>query len=140
MTGTGDDLGALRKSTGEAPVCFFNELNSHINSSTRYLCNIGIKRVCKVLKKDVSAETLEQLLDVLLQGRAEGTTTEHDEEIEGKGSVNLMKWLKEIVKFDRFSLTIRLLNTSMLKQIVEVLDSLPSGDSEVHLVREAFTN
>jgi hypothetical protein len=101
--------------------------------------DIGIKKICKVLKNDVGAETLEQILDALLQ-RSEGATESCIDDDKDAKSIDLMQWLKEIITFDRFSLTIRLMDASLLSRVVAWLDSYSGDDTDtLQLVRTAFT-
>lgn len=99
--------------------------------------DIGIKKICKVLKNDVSAETLEQIVDVLLQdGEASMGNNSDSDDTE---NIDLMKWLGEIITFDRFSLTVRLLDATLLNRVIAWLDAY-SGDgaADIQLIRESF--
>ena len=99
--------------------------------------DIGIKKICKVLRSDVSAETLEQILDVLLQGS--DSLLEHGDSNDTTTSIDLMKWLKEIITFDRFSLTVRLLDSHLLDRVIHWLDSCTDDNvTDLQLIREAF--
>lgn len=100
--------------------------------------DIGIKKICKVLKNDVSAETLEQIVDVLLQGSE--ASTESDSDNNANDTINLMVWLQEIITFDRFSLTVRLLDAALLNRVVVWLDAYRGDDlANLQLIRKAFT-
>jgi hypothetical protein len=105
------------------------------------LRDLGIKKICKVLKRDVGADTLEQILDVLLQGASASADASKVSENEPIDEIDLVKWLTEIITFDRFSLTVRLLDANLLKRVVEWLDSFNSSASSEFLqpIREAFS-
>lgn len=101
--------------------------------------DIGIRKICKVLKNDVSAETLEQILSVLLEGGEASVEMNRDSNATSDNSIDIIKWLQEIITFDRFSLTVRLLDADLIKRVIAWLDAY-SGDAttELQLIREAF--
>lgn len=104
-----------------------------IKDKHMYLKSVGIKRVRKLLKHDISAETLEDMLGVLLNGSNENTEDDSSSEID------LLHWLKEIISFDRFALTIRLVDSKLCDQVIQWL-SIYNGpnSSDVDSVRSAF--
>mmetsp|Transcript_11154 Transcript_11154/g.20668 ORF Transcript_11154/g.20668 Transcript_11154/m.20668 type:complete len:118 (+) Transcript_11154:550-903(+) len=107
-----------------------------------YLRDIGIKKICKVLKHDVGAETLEQILNVLLDGATSAAASKSSEpsEEEPIESIDLVKWLTEIITFDRFSLTVRLLDAALLARVLAWVDSLGIlEDENLQHIRDAFS-
>ena len=94
--------------------------------------------MCKVLKNDISVETLEQILDVLLQGNPSTRTTVDNE----AAVVESIMLLKQIITFDRFALTVRLLDSKLVQRLNNWLDACHGGDGDeaedVEIIRKAF--
>ncbi|CAE7828890.1 unnamed protein product, partial [Symbiodinium microadriaticum] len=90
-----------------------------------YLEYVGITRSCKILKCDMGAELMEDIILTLIQSgevpKAAGRMEKETDEEELAPISDPFAWLQAFSEFDRFSLNVRFLSQSTLTQVGEWL-------------------
>jgi len=115
----------------------------HLNFSSlstifSYLVDVGLKKISKVLKSDVSADTLEQIIEVLLHWSRNNSLSTNSSELKTT-NFDILHWLREIVDFNRFSLTVKLLGSGVVQGVIAWLDAYDGEDVvSAQIVRERF--
>ena len=94
-----------------------------------YLTSVGIARSCKILRCDMGAELMEDILLTLVSSRGEGegeedTSASQETEVPadmGEDTstrvLDPFPWLKAFSEFDRFSLNLRFLSENSIQRI-----------------------
>lgn len=109
----------------------------------RYLNFVGLVRSSKILKCDMSAELMEDIISVILPPNAQTynphdvTTQTSDENGECVPVLDSdpYSWLKVFSEFDRFSLNIRFLREDIISRVVEWLRNRSEDDVAVVVTR-----
>lgn len=116
-----------------------------VSDKLSYLAFVGLARSTKILKCDMSAELMEDIVLTLLQHQEESINAEEstkneasEAEVESPTIVPAFAWLKSFSEFDRFSLNVRFLNQDTILRVSEWLSEKCQDEEDVAVVAARY--
>mmetsp|Transcript_22413 Transcript_22413/g.32679 ORF Transcript_22413/g.32679 Transcript_22413/m.32679 type:complete len:233 (-) Transcript_22413:19-717(-) len=94
-----------------------------IPEKKRFLVNIGAEHARKIFKGDISAETMEEMISVMLQDGDSDTSTDAEQ-------IDVFSWLQTFSELPRFSLTVRFLDAANLNKVVAWLNECSHPEAQ----------